>query len=532
MVKRPPTPDNKYKTDKIRKIKACLQKKEVDLWLLRELSLSKGGLINADLRRKSWHKLLGINRVDMDNTLFSAFGQISSFHNGRVTDDDLDLVERDVGRSVFFRYWDSPKRTAKAPQSDDDESLESDFENTFQSTYQNDFQNKNSNIVSARDILENPENISKPEQEQMLLRLITSAIAGTSAPTSSIPEKQSMSLIQTHLRYYQGFHDIASVVLLNLPNNPQQASAILRSIAKSHLTDAMQDDFSKVTNLLEIVFYPLLQCFDEELHDFLVLCELSPSVFLTWIVTLFAHQVHNPETASRFMDCFIASHHLMPLYLSMAVMVNIENRMQILAVDSDDPSMVHMVVTSLLKNVKDDFDDCNGDGGFTCQDLIDDAISFMTKVPPDNLLKFAKSYDLGQNKVLLSQADSIHSFNSPPSYALAARAPSDYVQQKEKKAASTKNLRSLKKASITNKTGVTSAKKNTVPMRENSDKYINAIIASGIKGLMKTVNISSRKTKKSFISKSTLGGNIFSMIKQVFGMKHPIRRKRLSVSVH
>ena len=334
-------------------------------------------LFLADLRRKSWHKLLGINRVDMDNTLFSAFGQISSFHNGRVTDDDLDLVERDVGRSVFFRYWDSPKRTAKAPQSDDDESLESDFENTFQSTYQNDFQNKNSNIVSARDILENPENISKPEQEQMLLRLITSAIAGTSAPTSSIPEKQSMSLIQTHLRYYQGFHDIASVVLLNLPNNPQQASAILRSIAKSHLTDAMQDDFSKVTNLLEIVFYPLLQCFDEELHDFLVLCELSPSVFLTWIVTLFAHQVHNPETASRFMDCFIASHHLMPLYLSMAVMVNIENRMQILAVDSDDPSMVHMVVTSLLKNVKDDFDDCNGDGGFTCQDLIDDAISFM-----------------------------------------------------------------------------------------------------------------------------------------------------------
>ena len=42
-------PDELYKQEKLKKIASCLEKKEVDLWLLRELCLCKGGLINGEV---------------------------------------------------------------------------------------------------------------------------------------------------------------------------------------------------------------------------------------------------------------------------------------------------------------------------------------------------------------------------------------------------------------------------------------------------------------------------------------------------
>eukprot|EP00814_Leptocylindrus_danicus_P005225 CAMPEP_0116036590 /NCGR_PEP_ID=MMETSP0321-20121206/21333_1 /TAXON_ID=163516 /ORGANISM="Leptocylindrus danicus var. danicus, Strain B650" /LENGTH=87 /DNA_ID=CAMNT_0003514201 /DNA_START=30 /DNA_END=290 /DNA_ORIENTATION=+ len=53
------------KPRKAREIELTLNEWDVDIWRLRELALSEGGLMNQELRRKAWPKLLGISGEDI-----------------------------------------------------------------------------------------------------------------------------------------------------------------------------------------------------------------------------------------------------------------------------------------------------------------------------------------------------------------------------------------------------------------------------------------------------------------------------------
>lgn len=219
------------------------------------------------------------------------------------------------------------------------------------------------------------------------------------------------------LNYYQGFHDVASVIFVNMSRDPQLASATLERIAQSHLRDAMKEDFADVSALLEIVFYPLLQTIDEQLHDYLIFRELGPTVFLTWMITLFSHDIHDSEIASRFFDAIIASHPLLPLYLTVAILVQPNNRQQIFNTRNSEPAMLQVVATGLLSNIDSDF--VSTLDGFTCQEMIQKALDYMKIVPPESLLRLAKRYDLGQSQILLKRCQSLCLFKPPQAWALS-----------------------------------------------------------------------------------------------------------------
>jgi len=360
------SPNDEYQREKISEITGCLEKKEVNLWHLRELCLSRGGLINGDLRRRSWHKLTGINRTGLDlseksstRTIEQASGGCSS---SGVPPSDLELISRDVGRAVFFRYkfpnTNPPNIIDENPASNvttTPAEVEIGAAGSSTSTANNNNQ-RNRSISSGTDYstgsdrtgsesLPIPALLTNSDKQSTLAKVIVAAIAGSTSTTTTKFANEAPS--NNRLHYYQGFHDVASVILANISNRPELAASILRKLAKSHLRDATREDFSGITCFLEIALYPLLQVLDEELHDYFIFRELGPTAFITWIITLFAHDIHDSDRAGRLFDALLASHPLMPLYFSVAILVNPGCRDRIFDTDEDDPGMLHVVVTGL-----------------------------------------------------------------------------------------------------------------------------------------------------------------------------------------
>ncbi len=331
--------------EKIQKIEDCLSEKDVNLWQLRELCLTRGGLMTADLRRRSWHKLVGIDPDGCNLTKPKCKSSLDEAHCherggncntdeadiGKLEDsfaEDTELISRDVGRAVYFRY----------------------------------------SIEEATRGINSPEKGNYIDSGQnMLTKIIVSTI-------SNNRENVGGGRLN-RLNYYQGFHDVASVIFVNMPREPELACSILQRIAQSHLRDTMMEDFSYVSALLEIVFYPLLQVIDEKLHDYLILRELGPTVFLTWMITLFSHDIHDSEIASRMFDAIIASHPVMPLYFTVAILTHGENRQRLFDANKDEAAMLQKVATDLVSRISHDFVSTND--GFSAQDVIDSALGYM-----------------------------------------------------------------------------------------------------------------------------------------------------------
>eukprot|EP00957_Ditylum_brightwellii_P156053 11878184-Ditylum_brightwellii.AAC.1 len=123
--------------------------------------------------------------------------------------------------------------------------------------------------------------------------LLASTIIVALSQKRTTKEKQGPKV-----HYFHGFHNVASVILHNYNGKPALASAVLRRISKSHFRDASQRDFSLLTSLLKLVFYPLLQAVDEEIHEYLRESDIEPTVVLPWIISWFSISVTEEEAIS------------------------------------------------------------------------------------------------------------------------------------------------------------------------------------------------------------------------------------------
>jgi Rab-GTPase-TBC domain len=174
---------------------------------------------------------------------------------------ELDLIRRDANRSVLFRYH--KRRVADRTPSGE-------------STAQRD---------------------SSHVQQEQLATVLSSALSGGTKK----------------LHYYQGLHDIAGVLLYNLQDT-DHACAVLQRLCRLHLRDALREDLTHWTWLLDTVLLPILDSVDQELHDYLLHCGLECSnAILPWLITWFTHDIHDEQVASRLMDVLLSSHALFPL---------------------------------------------------------------------------------------------------------------------------------------------------------------------------------------------------------------------------
>ena len=205
---------------------------------------------------------------------------------------------------------------------------------------------------------------------------------------------------EDRLRYYQGFHDIASIILSaiggtsissmatavsSISNHGEDnhetststsssstsadptsqaynttlstassmglhsASLVLLRLTQSHLRDAMRPNFHQLQSALKLIIMPLIATFDPQLHSHLYDCEMEPYFCLSWIITWFSHDVRDTALVKRLFDFFIVSHPLMSVYMSIAMIIHPLNRIEILGTDCDF-ACVHNALADLPKN--------------------------------------------------------------------------------------------------------------------------------------------------------------------------------------
>ncbi|XP_065827369.1 TBC1 domain family member 20-like, partial [Oscarella lobularis] len=124
------------------------------------------------------------------------------------------------------------------------------------------------------------------------------------------------------LYYYQGFHELSVPFLLIC--GPDVAVQLLNQLCHTHLRDFMETSIAQSDSLLSFL-YPIIAREDKPLQDFLQLSEVGTVFCLSWILTWFSHVLTNWGAVVRLYDLFLASHPLMPVYLSAAVVLHVRD---------------------------------------------------------------------------------------------------------------------------------------------------------------------------------------------------------------
>ncbi|KAL0491612.1 hypothetical protein AKO1_010314 [Acrasis kona] len=134
------------------------------------------------------------------------------------------------------------------------------------------------------------------------------------------------------LHYFQGFHDVATVMLLVCGESA--ALPCLSRISHNHLYEAMNTkSLGEVLNVLPLIHVILSE------HDPAVAKHLSEAGMdvghyaLSWVLTWFSHVIDDLDLIGRLFDFFIPNHPLMSIYASAAVVL--QRRQELLSVESE-----------------------------------------------------------------------------------------------------------------------------------------------------------------------------------------------------
>ncbi|CAH0370827.1 unnamed protein product [Pelagomonas calceolata] len=156
--------------------------------------------------------------------------------------------------------------------------------------------------------------------------------------------------------YYQGFHDVAAVVLDVSgfhPAGERRALAICRALARRRLSDACKKDFADVSTALKLL-PPLIHALDGELgqilfrpHDPEFALLLEPLWALSWAVTLFAHNVDDRASLFVLWDRLLAAPPCFSLYVGAALVAHNRESLIATAMEDDAAPFLHGALSKL-----------------------------------------------------------------------------------------------------------------------------------------------------------------------------------------
>jgi hypothetical protein len=194
----------------------------------------------------------------------------------------------------------------------------------------------------------------------------------------TLEEKQVLvNVIEQSCRYYyQGYHQIAAHVLRLWDQNPQPTIHMLRRLYLSHLGHYVGPNDLPVVRLVQLMGPPMLYHMDMDLYQVMGDDSYTFSIgsILTWFVA--------SDQADRLFDAFIASHPLLPLYLSLAILL--QHKPIIL----DEPMNVHKILCCV-----------NDSSDMNIEALLDRAIQLMGRIPPNQRLWLLASHYYGDGAV-------------------------------------------------------------------------------------------------------------------------------------
>lgn len=124
--------------------------------------------------------------------------------------------------------------------------------------------------------------------------------------------------VKETIHYFQGAHDVASVLLLSL--GPVAAVPALQTLLRVHLRGYVHSDMQVTVCVLQYLF-PLVRHRNAALFQFLRDSKVQPFFALSWIITWFAHSIKHLPTLAGMFDDFLTSHPLLPLYYAAAAVL-------------------------------------------------------------------------------------------------------------------------------------------------------------------------------------------------------------------
>ena len=188
------------------------------------------------------------------------------------------------------------------------------------------------------------------------------------------------------LNYFQGYHDIAQVILLVL--GPDLATSALARLSLLRIRDYLLPSMrATVAHLL--VLPCVLRVANPKLERHLSQTLTRPGVGLAAILTLYSHQIEEYSTIARLFDYLLAREASAPIYLFAVVspcpdlfmkLLSLIHEMQIitsrqdelLGMDTDDPDMLYFLLSKLPQPLD-------------LESLLSRTTALMDQYPPESL---------------------------------------------------------------------------------------------------------------------------------------------------
>ncbi|KAJ3653595.1 hypothetical protein Zmor_012837 [Zophobas morio] len=148
-----------------------------------------------------------------------------------------------------------------------------------------------------------------------------------------------------HLRYYQGYHDVAITFLLVV--GEALGFSIMERLSTDHLRECMEPTMEKTSYRLTYI-YPLLSRVDPKLYEFMDRAMVGTMFALPWYLTWFGHSLNQYKDVVRLYDFFLASPPLMPLYVAASLVV--ERREEVFEQGCDMAS-IHCLLSQIPDNL-------------------------------------------------------------------------------------------------------------------------------------------------------------------------------------
>ncbi|KAJ3162401.1 hypothetical protein HDU86_004881 [Geranomyces michiganensis] len=183
-----------------------------------------------------------------------------------------------------------------------------------------------------------------------------------------------LSVLKKHpyLHYYQGYHDVATVLLLIL--KPVLAASCLESLSLYYLRDFMTPTLQSALNQIHLLF-PLLSLASPSVHAFLNTVDgFLPYFCLSWVITWYSHNLNDQARVARLFDFLLASNPLMPVYVAAAVVLT---RKAALLAQEPEYSTIHHFLSQFPVDVN-------------VEALVRQAQGMYAAHPPNALQSFAK----------------------------------------------------------------------------------------------------------------------------------------------
>lgn len=171
--------------------------------------------------------------------------------------------------------------------------------------------------------------------------------------------------------YYQGFHDILLTLLL-VTESEETSLCMAESLCRLELFPFLSQPMEEVEDLLQLIYVVVYQV-DGDLEAYLRRAQLGTTFALSWLITWFAHSVDDYATVTRLYDLFLATHPLMPLYLSASILLLRSRELQE-EMEGDMPTLHSALLKSFAAEAK-----------LPLEALIADAADLFAAYPPSRL---------------------------------------------------------------------------------------------------------------------------------------------------